>query len=131
MLKVLQFFILSIFIFSCSSDDNIIEDCRSTELSYINDVSLPSQGKVGEPIEGTIEYTLSNGCGQFSKLNQNIEGKTVTLSVEAVYEGCICTDIAPIGEVTFNFTPNETGEYKVIIESPDSNDKTFTIIISE
>ncbi|WP_044200718.1 hypothetical protein [Flammeovirga sp. OC4] len=131
MLKVLQLFILATFLFSCSSNDNITEDCSSTELSHINDVSLPSQGKVGEQIEGTIEYALSNGCGRFNKLNQSVDGKTVTLSVEVVYEGCICTTNAPIGEVTFNFTPNETGEYKVIFELPDSNNKTLTILISE
>ncbi|NME72140.1 hypothetical protein [Flammeovirga aprica] len=133
MLKVLQLFIFTIFLISCTSnDENTLDDeCTSTEMSSIDVVTIPSNGKVNEPIEMTLEYSLRNGCGKFSTLDQEVVDKTVTLSLEVIYKGCICTQDATKNSLEYTFTPTEAGEYTFVFSSADEDNETYKILVSE
>ena len=50
-----------------------------------------------------VFFSVNNGCGGFKKFITCENGNTRTIEVEAIYEGCICTDNVPTIEVEYRF----------------------------
>lgn len=72
---------------------------------------------------------MFNGCGQFGSFTENKQGKTITLGVIAKYEGCICTEIAPILNEIYTFKTIEQGTYYLKFLQKDNNYLVDTLVI--
>ncbi|MBN2638525.1 MAG: hypothetical protein JXR65_05500 [Bacteroidales bacterium] len=86
-------------------------NCVNYSLAYISSVNLPDtvQNNVQVPIN--INFGVVNGCGKFGYIQQKVTGDTVTISVAAIYEGCVCPEVASTLQTTYNFLPSSTGTY--------------------
>ncbi|MDB4052121.1 hypothetical protein N9488_01545 [Flavobacteriales bacterium] len=112
-IKNLLFFtsiLVTTLISSCKGEEKI-DNCISNELGYIYIVDSPSTGIVNETITMKVFFSVNNGCGGFKKFITCENGNTRTIEVEAIYEGCICTDNVPTIEVEYRFIGRKPGDY--------------------
>ena len=98
----------------------VLSSCNKTQddnkcLSYIKapviKVEGPNTGLVNQDINLTVSFGCFNGCGQFGNFEQTSNGDTTTINVIAKYEGCLCTQDAPLRQTTFKFKVTQTGTY--------------------
>lgn len=130
-LKVLYFSVLvfiSSFIFSCANDDDINNECIEYEVGYVTSVNAPTTVSVNETINIEVNYGVYNGCGGFGKFIETENGNVRIIEVEAKYEGCICTQDAPIRTTNYEFTASTTGEYELNFKS--SPTEFITVILT-
>tara|TARA_R110002049_G_scaffold306173_2_gene504188 strand:+ start:1018 stop:1419 length:402 start_codon:yes stop_codon:yes gene_type:complete len=118
-LKALNFItiiFISSLIISCDNDDKE-NGCISTKTEYVTSVDSPTTGMVNEKISIEINFQVFNGCGGFGKFIETENGNIKTIEVEAKYEGCICTQDAPIRTTNYEFIANSTGNYELNFKS--------------
>ncbi|MBS1752883.1 MAG: hypothetical protein R2765_12490 [Ferruginibacter sp.] len=89
-------------------DDN---KCLSYTQAPVTKVEGPNTGNVNQDINLIVSFGCFNGCGQFGKFEQTSDGDTTTINVIAKYEGCICTQDAPIRQTTYKFKATQPGIY--------------------
>ncbi len=132
-LKDLNYFfliIISSLIISCDNNDDENNECIEYEVGYITSVNAPSSGNVNETIDIEVNFGVFNGCGGFGKFIETENGNVRTIEVEAKYEGCICTQDAPIRTTNYEFTVNNAGEYELNFKSSPTEFITVNIIIN-
>lgn len=132
-LKILNFFVLifiSSFIISCNNDDYENNTCISYETGYVTSVNAPTTGNVNETITIAVNFGVFNGCGRFEKFTETDNGNMKTIEVEAKYEGCICTQEAPIRTANYEFTARDAGEYKLNFKSSPTEFITINLTIN-
>lgn len=66
---------------------------------------------VNQEIILTVSFGCYNGCGQFGSFDEVISGNATTITVNAKYEGCICTQDAPIRQTTYKFKKSQAGTF--------------------
>ena len=128
------FLIFSAFIvFSCDSvsktPEEESEECTKIGIAYISEVSGEQAIEAGNTLDLTISFPVMNGCGQFNEFKETVSGKTITIEVEAIYEGCICTMDIPIRTTTYAFNPSEKGNYTLKFKSSETDyiEKNITV----
>ena len=84
---------------------------------------------VNQEIILTVSFGCYSGCGQFGNFNEVISGNTTTISVNAKYEGCICTQDAPIRQTTYKFKKSQTGTFDLKFLQTENTYLTHTIIV--
>lgn len=106
------------------------EPCTTFNHAMVLSATVPINGIVNNPIQIQITFSINNGCGGFGNIIQTNVGNTKTLTVNAKYSGCICTQV--MGEIptTFNFTPTTTGIQIIKIAQPDGSFLTYNINIT-
>ena len=132
-LKVLSFFVLffiSGLIISCGNDDDKNNECIEYEVGYVTSVNAPTTGNVNETINIEVNFGVFNGCGEFEKFIETQNGNVRTIEVEAKYEGCVCTQEAPIRTTNYEFTVSNAGEYELNFKSSQTEFITVTITIN-
>lgn len=100
---------------SCSSDD--AGKCVKHEKVNVHSVTSPESGKVNEPVDIIVEFTVYNGCGDFGKFIQREEGNVRFIEVEAKYTGCTCTHNIPNRTTHYKFTAAHPGDYVLNFKS--------------
>ncbi|MBC7642772.1 MAG: hypothetical protein H7174_10625 [Flavobacterium sp.] len=90
---------------------------------------MPATGNVNQVIPITLNFTVFNGCGCFGNITETNVGNTKTLTVNAKYEGCICT--LPVYDVntTYTFTGTTIGIHTIKFAQPDGSFLSYTINI--
>ncbi|RXG13383.1 hypothetical protein DSM03_10441 [Leeuwenhoekiella aestuarii] len=128
------FLIFSAFIaFSCDSISKTTteesEECIKIETAYVSEVTGELEIEAGSTLDLTVSFPVMSGCGRFNEFKESVSGKTITIEVEAIYEGCICTMDIPIRTTTYAFKPSEKGDYTLKFKSSDSDyiEKTITV----
>jgi len=132
-LKVLNFFVLifiSSLIIGCDNDDDKNNECIEYEIGYVTSVNAPSTGNINETINIEVNFGVFNGCGGFGKFIETENGNVKTIEVEAKYEGCICTQDAPIRTVNYEFTTSNAGEYELNFKSSSTEFITVNLTIN-
>lgn len=113
-MKSMRFMILTLLVTcgfaSCESDDNDETTFDIQKVQVVN-IDAPSSALIGEEIKIEVVFIVYNGCGQFGKFIENVNGRTRTISVEAKYIGEICTTDIPRRTVDYTFTPQVAGDY--------------------
>lgn len=98
----------------------ILSGCKKTQhdkecLSYtkapVIKIEGLNTGLVNQDISLTVYFGCFSGCGQFGKFEQTSNGNTTTINVIAKYQGCICTQDAPIRQTIYNFKGSQPGTY--------------------
>ncbi len=93
--------------YSCKKADNCIE----YHLGPVIKVEGPQEGVTNQKITLKVYFTCFNGCGLFDYIDEDISGKTYTIQVNAIYDGCLCADIFPTLSFDYTFKTNEIGTY--------------------
>lgn len=119
--------LLSVSIFSCNNDDE--NRCISITNEFVSAVNAPSTGIVDETISIEVDFRVFNGCGQFNRFIENINGNSRTIEVEAIYDGCTCTTDAPTRSVNYDFVASTAGDYELNFRSNTNEFITVTITI--
>jgi hypothetical protein len=114
----------------CNKDDGNKEVCITNNTEYITSVDSPETGTVHQVINIEVKFRVSNGCGGLGKFIEMNNGNTRTIEVEAKYEGCICTQDAPIRTVNYEFIPTNTGNYELKFKSSPSEFITANLSIN-
>lgn len=126
---ILLFFGLTI---GCNKDDDKGQDdkCIENVLASVTAVNAPSTAMVNETINIEVSFQVFNGCGQFGRFIETQNGNSRTIEVEARYEGCICTQDAPIRKVNYEFVPKNAGNYELNFKSVQSSSITVDITVN-
>lgn len=128
---ILLMLLFSFFLVSCSNDDDDVE-CISVETENVTNVNAPETGEVGETINVEVQFNVSNSCGDFNRFIASGTDKAKTIVVEAVYEGCNCNEVIETITTTYQFEPQEPGEYELNFQSTDEPGFiTVTVTITE
>lgn len=125
-MKIFLYVLIAFTLFiACNSDDN----CTTFESPYVREVNAPLTGNVNQDISIEVQFSVINGCGEFSKFIETSAGTIRTIEVEAKYEGCACTLNEPIISVNYIFNTSITGLHVFKFKSGDSDFITVNITI--
>lgn len=105
------------------------QECLSFEHASITSADVPPTGAVNQVIPIPLRFVVINGCGSFGNFSITQEGSTKTITVNAKYEGCVCTQEIRSIETTYNFTATTTGQHNIRFVQPDGTLLTHTILI--
>ena len=135
MKKIFRILFISTIIFgltiSCNKDDDSKDEvCITNQIAYVTSVDSPDTGNVNQIINIEVKFGVSNGCGTLGKFIETNSGNTRTIEVEAKYEGCICTQDAPIRTVNYEFIPTNTGDYELKFKSSPTEFITVNLTIN-
>jgi hypothetical protein len=116
----------SIFI-SCSDNDK--NDCVEYKLAPVTSVNSPSNGITNEIVNIEVNFGVFNGCGGFGEFIETQNGNVRVIEVMAKYEGCICTQDAPIRNVNYEFLTKIPGDYELRFKSSEIDFITINLLI--
>jgi hypothetical protein len=125
---LLLFFFLTVVV-SCnkkSADDN---KCISYAKAPVTKIEGATSTLVNQEIALTVSFTSSNGCGQFSSFEEIKAGYLTTITVNAKYEGCICTQDLPTRLITYRFKSAQLGSFNLKFWQSDNSYLTHTIVV--
>jgi len=126
--------ILSLIIFglllSCNNNDDNENECQETKTEYVTSVNSPTTGMINETINIEVDFQVYNDCGGFGKFIETQNSNSINIEIEAKYKGCICTENAPTRTVTYEFTPNNSGNYELNFKSSPTEFTTVNLVIN-
>lgn len=119
MKKILFLMLASFTLFSCSVDDDNVQNV-TYEVAWISDHNLPASFTLGENFNVEVTYTLPTGCSVYRGLDAVREGTTDELrrniyvaAVSQKLQSPNCDETVEGGEGTGNFSIliNEREDY--------------------
>ncbi len=121
------FFFLFISLLGC----NKIPDgkCVSFAKAPVTGIDGANTALVNQEIILTVSFSCNNGCGQFENFDEVISGNTTTITVNAKYVGCICTQDLPIRQAIYKFKRSQPGTFDLNFFQSDNTFLTHTIIV--
>ena len=114
----------------CSDEDTDDDECISTGVAYVTTVESPSEGEVNETVDIEIEFPVYNGCGGFGQFLETKSENSITIEVEARYEGCVCTTDIPLITVNYEFITDKAGQYELKFSSSETEFITAIVNIN-
>lgn len=128
MIRIFLFFVFIIF-YSCSLENNTNSNCIYYEGTSTTAVEGPSETTRNVPIDLTVTFNVYNSCGQFYLFHEEpiTNGKIIT--VNAVYEGCDCTQALYQRTKNYTFSSSTTGSFLLRFKLTNATyiDKTITV----
>lgn len=118
--------LLAVVIAGCSKRNAPSEDCLRYAKADVNRIDKASSSADGTT---TVYFNVNNGCGQFHKFNEKKNGNTRTISVEAVYKGCMCTMDIPERNTSYKLAEKTPGTYYLKFVSGENEFVTDTVVI--
>jgi len=108
-----QIFIFSFFSATLLACKKNKEDstCLSFTKAPVTKIEGADSALVNQEIILTVFFGCYNGCGQFGSFDETIKDSTTTITVNAKYEGCICTFDAPIRQAIYKFKKSQKGTF--------------------
>lgn len=126
--QVFLFFSIIITLLSCNKK-NADNACLSFTKAPVTKVEGANTALVNQVIILTVSFGCFNGCGQFGNFGEAITGNATTITVNAKYEGCICTQDAPTRQTTYKFKKSQTGTFDLKFLQTENTYLTHTIIV--
>jgi hypothetical protein len=121
--------LISAFVISCDYRKEE-EECRIIEITGVNQVEIQDTAISGAEVPMSIYFGVHNGCGQYYNLLQNTDlGYDREFQVQAVYDGCVCTDNAPLRQVSVPFRAFVPGTYTLKFKSADNSFVIKTLVL--
>ena len=127
-MKTLYFSLLTLFLFSCSSNDDTIDNCLEFKPAGVITVETNATADgIGQFFD--VTFPVINGCGEFGSFNQTTAGNVTTIEVIAKYEGCICTQDIRFLKELYNFSQTTPGTYILKFKMEDGTYLTQMVLI--
>jgi hypothetical protein len=104
--------------------------CLSFIKAPVTKVEGPNTGAINQDLNLTVSFGCFNGCGQFGNFEQTSNNDTTTINVIAKYEGCGCTQDAPIRQSTYKFKATKSGTYYLKFWQAEKGYLIYTIQIN-
>ena len=101
----------SIPVFLCCNKKANNSTCLSFQAGSVTKVDGPNTGSVNQELFLLVSFGCTSDCGDFGYFEQSLNGNTTTINVIARYEGCFCTQGAPIRQTIYKFNAAQTGTY--------------------
>ncbi len=117
-----------ILLFGCNKQQNK-DNCLSYKKAPGISIVGANTALVNQEVVLTVSFGCFNGCGQFGNFEETIAGNTSTINVNAKYEGCICTQDAPIRTALYKFKKSQTGTYELKFFQGENSYLSYTIIV--
>ena len=124
---VFFFFSLLITLFGCHKNED--SKCLSFSKATVTKIEGANSASVNQEVILTVSFSCYNGCGQFGNFDETITGNTTTITVNAKYEGCICTQDLPTRQVIYKFKKSQAGTYDLKFLQTENTYLTHTIIV--
>lgn len=116
-MRILGILTLTLFIIgSCTKGKTM-----RSQLAPITSIDVPMSGHVNEPILISINFVVSDGCGRFGKLIEDVDGTTRTIEIEAYYDpNGFCTHYPTTIKAEYEFLTDTPGFYKLKFKTSQS-----------
>lgn len=121
--------LLSLLFVSCDIG-NEENECITMRKEFVTSVNAPATAMVNQTVHVAVNFRVYNGCGQFSRFIESTNGNETTIEVQAIYDGCFCTQDAPIRSTNYLFTPTATGSYVLKFKLSATDFITTTIAVN-
>lgn len=121
--------LLFILLNSCDIGDND-DVCIYTQGAFVTAIDAPLTAMVNQPVDVEVSFPVVNGCGVFNRFIETTDGNTITIAIEAIYEGCVCTADVPTRVTTYRFTPSVPGNYELKFRSSNNSFIVATIMVN-
>lgn len=105
------------------------EKCLSYTKAPVTGINGPNTATVNQEINLTVAFTCFNGCGQFGNFEDITTGNTSLITVNAKYEGCICTQDVPTRKFTFKFKRSQPGNYDLKFLQTENTYLSHTVVV--
>jgi hypothetical protein len=106
------------------------DTCIAFNPAFVISATVPSTGIVNNVVQIPIKFSINNGCGGFGNITEINISNTKTLTVNAKYTGCVCTQLMGEVQTIYNFTPTTTGLQIIKIAQPDGTFLIYNINIT-
>lgn len=125
----LLFLFFLIFTFGACTQKYEDDTCISISKAAVIKIEGAGTALVNEEVILTVSFGCSNGCGQFGSFAEAITGNTTTITVNARYAGCICTQDAPIRKTLYKFKKSQAGIFDLKFFQTENTYLTHTIVV--
>lgn len=106
---------------SCSSKKDETDQCIYAVNLPAVEVSDVENGTVNEPLRFNIKSQYHNGCGSFKDFSEKTEGNIITVVVNGMNMGCICTQAFVHFDKDYVFVPKQAGTYTFKFKSTQNS----------
>lgn len=120
---------LFILLTSCDIGDND-DVCIFRQGAFVTAIDTPLTAMVNQQVTVEVSFPVINGCGVFNKFIETTDGNTITIAVEALYDGCVCTADVPTRVTTYSFTPTTAGNFELKFRSSNNNFIVANIMVN-
>ncbi len=108
-----------LFAFQCNKPNQ--GECTYVDIAPIATANVPDSGLVNTNIPIPIQYNISNGCGNFLTMEEDVQGNNRNILVRARYEGCVCTMVFMTLDTVYNFNASTPGTYYLNFQQSNNN----------
>lgn len=122
-------FFLIITLFSCTKEQDDGSKCFSITKAPVTKIEGANSATINQEIILTISFGCSNGCGQFGNFDEVTSGNVTMITVNAKYEGCICTHDIPTRQITYKFKKSQPGIFDLKFSQLGNTYLQHTIIV--
>jgi hypothetical protein len=119
-MKNILLIIISILTLSSCNKDSNEDNCIEYQTAYVTNVIAPTSGAINEELSIEAQFSVNNGCGNFSKFIEAGTGNSRTIVIQAKYEGCICTHAVETRNVNYFFRTQTPGVYEFKFKSDEN-----------
>jgi hypothetical protein len=126
--QIFLFFSITITLLGCTKK-NVDKECISFSKAPVTKVEGANTALVNQEISLKVSFGCFNGCGQFGNFDETITGNVTSISVNAKYEGCICTQDAPIRQIMYKFKKSQAGTFDLRFLKTENTYITHTIVV--
>lgn len=105
------------------------QTCISYEHANVISADVPNNGSLNQTIPIDLTFGIYNGCGGFGNFTETDSGNTKTLTVNAKYEGCFCTQVMGEVQATYNFIATTVGIHNIKFAQPNGEFLSYSINI--
>lgn len=127
--QFLLFVSLIITLMACNKKHGDKSTCLSFIKAPVTKIEGANTALVDQEIMLTVSFGCFNGCGQFGNFAETITGNATTILVNAKYEGCICTQDAPIRQTVYKFKRSYPGTFELKFLQTENTYLAHTIIV--
>jgi len=116
-------------VLACNKKHDDSSTCLSFSKAPVTKIEGANSAFVNQEVILTVSFGCNNGCGQFESFDEEITDIATTITVNAKYEGCICTQDIPIRQTTYQFKKSQTGTFNLRFLQTENTYLTHTIIV--
>lgn len=124
----LYFSLLVVLLIGCTKASSE-PPCISFQTGPVTKIDGATVATLNQEILLNVDFTSFNGCGQFNKFEETVNGNETTIAVNVKYEGCICTQDLPTRRVTYKFRKAQAGTYTLKFFQSDNVYLNHTVTV--